>query len=354
MVENTSKSESAGEASATTFISGFVTRSVLASLTTLGLSADTLCASLELSPSELMNPATRVPRGVVWSLFREAERVSGDPSIGLRVAQSIPAKAAGGVLSQIAEVSETAEEALRYVARYGKLIADGMSIEVEEDDTSLTIRLITAEKDATLTSRAMEAFMAGICRVLDEATTEPLAPVRVSFRHAPPARVEPYEEALGCVVDFRAEAYSLQFPMESLRQEMLAAQPRAAQRLRELAESQLRAIAPEFTVAVSEQVRVSIEDQERPTHASTAKRMGIGERTLQRRLRDEGSSFRRIVDRERRNIACTMLKEPKRRVIEVAQAIGFDDATSFSKAFRRWMGETPSMYQARSAPEAQA
>jgi hypothetical protein len=52
---------------------------------------------------------------------------------------------------------------------------------------------------------------------------------------------------------------------------------------RELAESELRTIAPEFTVAVSEQVRLAIEEQERPTHASTAGRMGIGQRNLHRR-----------------------------------------------------------------------
>ena len=129
---------------------------------------------------------------------------------------------------------------------------------------------------------------------------------------------------------------------------MIAAQPRTALRLQELAESELRAIAPEFTVAVSEQVRVAIEEQERPTYASTARRMAIGQRTLQRRLREEGSSFRMIVDRERRNLALSMLNEPKCRVIDVAQAVGFDDATSFSKAFRRWTGESPTAYQARS------
>ncbi|MBW1905986.1 MAG: helix-turn-helix domain-containing protein [Deltaproteobacteria bacterium] len=60
--------------------------------------------------------------------------------------------------------------------------------------------------------------------------------------------------------------------------------------------------------------------------------MAIGQRTLQRRLREEVSSFRMIVDRERRNMALSMLEEPKRRVIDVAQAVGFDDATSFGRA----------------------
>ncbi|MEM7138671.1 MAG: AraC family transcriptional regulator [Myxococcota bacterium] len=331
----------------TTFISGFVTRSVLSSLSSLGVSTKALCAAVGVDANALMDATARVPRGVVWSLFSEAEKLSGDPLIGLRVARSMPSRAAGGVLSPLVEVSETGEEAVRCLSRYAKLIADGMDVEVAQDDGSLTVRLIPAEKDATLTSRALEAFMAGICKVLAEAMTDPITPTRACFRHAPAAPLEVFEGAFGCVVEFRAPHYALEFPLDALQQEMVAAQPRAASRLRDLAESELRAIAPEFTVAVGEQVRVSIEDRERPTHASTAKRMGIGERTLQRRLREEGSSFRRIVDRERRIMACTMLKEPKRRVIEVALAVGFDDATSFSKAFRRWTGEAPSAFQAR-------
>ena len=70
---------------------------------------------------------------------------------------------------------------------------------------------------------------------------------------------------------------------------MLAAQPRAESRLQDLLDSELRALAPEFTVAVAEQVRTALEQHERPTQASIARQLGIGQRTLQRRLHEEGS-----------------------------------------------------------------
>lgn len=355
MVKSASKPLAATNGQSTTFMAGFVARGVLISFRMLGLDPEQICAPLGLSASDLMDPAARVPRGVIWSLFREAERLSGDPSIGLRVAESIPTGAGGGIVSQMAAVSETGLAAVRHLARYHKLIAEGLDVQLSEDETGLMIDLIPAEKDDALVGQAMEAFMGGIWKVFDGAMIQPLVPVRVSFRHSPPPQVEPYERFFGCPVEFGAPTYRLHFPLDALQHEMIAAQPRAESRLQELAESELRAIAPEFTVAVSEQVRAAIEEQERPTHASTARRMAIGQRTLQRRLREEGSSFRMIVDRERRNLALSMLKAPKRRVIDVAQAVGFDDATSFSKAFRRWTGESPTAYQARAvdAPKAQ-
>jgi AraC-like DNA-binding protein len=351
MVERASKDSTATSGPSTTFMSGFVARGVLISFQMLGLDPDLVCAPLGLGASDLMDPAARVPRGVIWSLFREAERLSDDRSIGLRVAETMPTGAGGGVLSQVTAVSETGLAAVRHLARYHKLIAEGLEMQLSENETTLTIDLIPAEKDDALVRQAMEAFMGGIWKVFDEALIQPLVPVRVSFRHPPPPDVEPYELFFGCPVEFRASTYGLCFPLDALRHEMIKAQPRAESRLQQLAESELRAIAPEFTVAVSEQVRAAIEEQERPTHASTARRMAIGQRTLQRRLREEGSSFRMIVDRERRNLALSMLKEPKRRVIDVAQAVGFDDATSFSKAFRRWTGESPTAYQVRAVEQ---
>jgi len=353
MVEGASEHLAAASSQSTTFMAGFVARGVLISFRMLGLDPELVCAPLGLRASELMDPAARVSRGVIWSLFGEAERLSGDRSIGLRVAETMPTGAGGGIISQMAAVSETGLAAVRHLARYHKLIADGLEVQLHEDESGLMVDFTPAEKDDALVRQAMEAFMGGIWKVFDEALIQPLVPVRVSFRHSPPPEVEPYERFFGCPVEFCAPTYRLHFPLEALRQEMIAAQPRAASRLQELAESELRAIAPEFTVAVSEQVRVAIEEQERPTHASTARRMAIGQRTLQRRLREEGSSFRMIVDRERRNLALFMLKEPERRVIDVAQAVGFDDATSFSKAFRRWTGESPTAYQTR-AVELQA
>ncbi|MDG2307490.1 MAG: helix-turn-helix domain-containing protein [Candidatus Binatia bacterium] len=97
---------------------------------------------------------------------------------------------------------------------------------------------------------------------------------------------------------------------------------------------------------MGEQVRIAFEEQERPTRTSIAKRLGMGDRTFQRRLHDEGTTFRAVVEQERGSVALSMLREPGCRVVDVAFAVGFDDATGFTKAFQRWTGESPSTYRA--------
>ncbi len=335
------------EAAPSTFVGGFVTRGMLVGFQRLGLAPARLCAPAGVSLSELMDPAARVPSTAFWALWREAERLSGDPSLGLHLAQTVPVAAAAGMIGQLVAVSETGLEAIRHLARYQKLIADRMDVAIHEDESTLSIELRLADVDDALGRQVYESCLVGILRILREAIIADLSPLRVSFRHAPPPDVAPYERFFRCPVEFRASSHRLRLPLASLRQPMIAAQPRAQSRLQDLLESELRTLAPEFTVAVAEQIRAALEEHERPTQASVARRLGIGRRTLQRRLRAEGSSFRRIVDREHRNLALGLLGRPGCRVIDVAQAAGFDDATSFAKAFRRWTGESPTAYRAR-------
>ena len=107
-------------------------------------------------------------------------------------------------------------------------------------------------------------------------------------------------------------------------------------------------VPSDFAVAVAEQIRAALEQHERPTPASIARRLAIGQRTLQRRLRKEGSSFTKTFEREQRDLALALLRQGS-SVVDIAYAVGFGDATSFSKAFRRWTDASPTAYRARAA-----
>lgn len=194
-----------------------------------------------------------------------------------------------------------------------------------------------------------ELLMSGIRQFFDAGPTQPVAPQQVAFCHTAPRDVRPYEEFFGCPVEFGARVCSIRFPREPLLLPMLGADPRLEARFVEVAESEMRRFAPELTVAVAEEVRIATEKQERPVQPSIAKSLGMSGRTLHRRLYEEGTSFHAIVDEVRRSLAVSMLKHSGYRVLDVAMAVGFDDATSFAKAFRRWTGESPTDYQRRAA-----
>ena len=127
------------------FVGPFVTRELLAGFRKLGIPLGELCAAAGMTAGELMDPAERIPTAVHRAIWREAERLSGDPSLGFHLAEAIPMTAIGGSIGQLAAVSETGLDAVRHLARYCRLISDGFHVELREDETTVTLELRLAD-----------------------------------------------------------------------------------------------------------------------------------------------------------------------------------------------------------------
>ena len=76
--------------------------------------------------------------------------------------------------------------------------------------------------------------------------------------------------------------------------------------------------------------------------------MYMGARTLQRKLAGEGSSFSKLLDEVRKELAERYIEDQTRTISEVSFLLGFSESSAFSRAFRRWTGEAPSRYRSRS------
>jgi AraC-like DNA-binding protein len=77
-----------------------------------------------------------------------------------------------------------------------------------------------------------------------------------------------------------------------------------------------------------------------------AANFNLSSRTLQRKLREEGSSFKEIVDKVRKELALQYLKDKNNQIKDVAYSLGYNESSAFVRAFKRWTGTTPSLYNA--------
>ncbi len=77
--------------------------------------------------------------------------------------------------------------------------------------------------------------------------------------------------------------------------------------------------------------------------------MGLSRRTLQRRLAEQGITYKRLVDETREALARRYLENPQRSLTEITFLLGFSEQSAFTRAFRRWHGESPSDYRRRCA-----
>ncbi len=76
-----------------------------------------------------------------------------------------------------------------------------------------------------------------------------------------------------------------------------------------------------------------------------AQRLNVSARTLQRRLREGGTSYTKLVDEIRFKLACRLLDAPRTSITDVAAAVGYGDSSSFSRSFARWSGMQPKAYR---------
>ena len=84
-----------------------------------------------------------------------------------------------------------------------------------------------------------------------------------------------------------------------------------------------------------------------PSLAATAKALALGERTLRRRLEEEGTSHRALVDEVRKELALSYVRDTSLSLGELAFLLGFSEAAAFHRAFRRWTGQRPAELRAR-------
>ncbi|MEM7434810.1 MAG: AraC family transcriptional regulator ligand-binding domain-containing protein [Myxococcota bacterium] len=332
-------------------ISALLGRALLANLAQLAIDTEAVREAAGVEAERLADPRARLSHREIATMFEEAERISGDRTMSLQIAAQTRTLAGGGVLGPLILSSSDGAQALDYLVQYGKLLAGELRIAPHRFASNWVVRFVPADVDLELLSRMMECLLAVAVRAFELALNTKVQPSQVSFRHATPSHVEPFRRFFGCDVYFDAEYYELRLPQQSLSQSATGAHPRIVEQLEEMAESELRLISPRFTTAVRERIAVLFEQDAQASRANVAHAMKLTERTLQRRLAEEGTTFREVVEGVRCDRASALLRDPGVRVADIAYAIGYDEVTSFTKAFRRWTGDTPTAFRSRHVDE---
>lgn len=170
-----------------------------------------------------------------------------------------------------------------------------------------------------------------------------IAPVEVRLAHAPLAAVAEYRGALGCPVRFEREHSAIVHDDAALDTRSRQSDP-VLVRLLESHAARLLAEAPRdasFRLRVRNAVIARLRHGE-PDIAAVSQALATSERSLQRHLQAEGASFRDVVEDARHGLARLYLDDRSLSPTDVACLLGYSEATTFIRAFKRWTGQTPS------------
>ncbi len=297
-----------------------------------------------VDPALLEDPRARVGVAEYDRLQELALAMTGDPALGLHMGE----QASVGVLNVVGYLfmnCRTIEEAFTVFNRYHRIISDCRESRMEKDADTATI-FYEFPRGSTACNRLRAEFgLVLLVRIGHLLVGHPVAPLQVRFEHPTPAYAAEYARVFGCEAVFDCTETSVVLPRALLEAE----QAHASRELFGVLQAQAdRMLAQLESRGFADRVRELILGQYggiRPDAATVAARFHISVRTLNRRLRAEGTGYREVADAAAFEKARQRLADPGAGIQEIAYELGFSEPSAFHRAFRRWAGVSPQKYR---------
>jgi AraC-like DNA-binding protein len=324
-------------------VAASVIADVLQELGSLGIAPEKVCQAVGLDMARLRDRSLRVCRKTYGKVFVEAERLSGDPLVGMHAAE---ARGARCMLATLAMVQPTLEAGIKQFASFVDVASERLAIRLRRGPEVSTVRVRVDVGDARATAHAAEYLITLLVQLYRDATREPFHVLGVSFPHELRGDQSEYERVLGAPVTREPGDCVITLPNSALQGELRRSNAEVADLLadaarREVAQGENTAFRPKVEDMLFKMYLRSSTDAPQ----EVARLLAVSSRTLQRRLSEEGTTFRDVRDSVRRRCSSRLLRDGALSVSEVSARVGFSDVAAFDKAFRRWFGETPSGFR---------
>jgi AraC-like DNA-binding protein len=241
------------------------------------------------------------------------------------------------VVGYLVRASATLSEALIRTQQFHRLVKDRARIELVDAPTAWTVIDTPATERAVWPRPIAELSIANYVHLARTWTGMPIIPREVRFQHARPRDTRELKRFFGCKLRFEQRDNAVVLSREAMALRFVTAEPALGTYLEATAAARLAQLpAPslldEIRAAITDELGSGEVDIER-----IARRVGVTPRSLQRRLRDRGTSYRELIDTVRHRRAIDLMQRGL-SIGDVAEHLGFSDPRAFRRAFRRWTG----------------
>jgi AraC-like DNA-binding protein len=296
-----------------------------------------------LSREQLARPDAHIPFDAHVRLFERAALELNEPCFGYRLGSTVELTEAG-LVAYITLNSQDLGGALRNMCRYLAILTEGAVCELRQEAGE--VRLLLSPVDPVgLASRQLQEFSTALMvRLCDEITDRRARPLRLELRHGLVCPVLPRH--LGLPVIASQGQFALVFDEASLAVPIVHADTRLFDLLQVYAEGLLAERAHKDDI-VGRARRWIFQYLHTGEVAVTqlASGLGMSDRTLGRRLAEEGLTPARLIEQLRQELACNYLTDRAVPLGRITYLLGYSDLSAFTRAFRRWTGRTPSEWR---------
>lgn len=331
--------------------SGYLTRSVIQFAAHRDVDIEDLCFRVGLDPVVLKIPDQRIPASVHYAVWREVVKQTGDGNLGLHLGEAFNISnygIAGYVLLNCQTLAHVFEKYCRYTYLFCQGVPSQLSI--SEGMAFLECKFnpeFTVKDDPLNESRYdAECTFASTLAAVKMLTGKTFRPSSVSFRHAPPTDLSEYQRIFQTDLKFSMPFNRLAFNAAYLDWPVLSSNTNSLPLLEQQADAMLEKLngGDRYTHKVAQVITERLKG-ELPTIDAIASKLAISPRHLQRELQTEGTSFQKLLDKTRKELALRHLENPSIPIHDIAFLLGFSSPSAFNRAFKRWTETTPRSYR---------
>ena len=338
-------SQIAGGAALFTTISSWAT-AIWRTLEAQDVDPGPIFSEVGLDPALLTDPGSRYPRQAILKLWGRSMDASGDPCFVIRVAAFVH-PTTFHALGYAWLVSFNLADAMRKAVRYGQVVTTGSELSLEASNEEYALLLVPLEEaqGMRVPREVPDAGLAAILQMCRLSAGDRFNPLRVTTIRPEPSCADRYFDFFRAPIEFSASHYSLIFDRGALEAPLLTGNP-------QLALCSERALAEQASRAAGSSTGLQVRNilmewlpSGRVGIARIADGLHMSQTNLKRKLKEEATSYKAILDETRRELAAAYLKDMNLSIGEIAYLLGFTEPANFARSFTRWHGISPSVHR---------
>ena len=299
-----------------------------------------------LDEAQLADPTLHMTPATFQRLFLDAVTMAREPALGLFVGERLVGST-HGIVGYAMLNSGTLREALGLLQHYMPLRMPLVALSMRSHRTEMHVCVTTTYPLDELARTLLEAVILSVKNLVDTSSMGVADVQYAAFPFPAPRYASLARQFFRCEVRYAQDWAGFALPARVLDLPLRLADPAAFKEAARICQQELDKLSASDSAA-SRVRRLLLEKQTGfPSLEVTARHFHITPRTLHRRLEEEGTSFRELLEEVRHTLAVEHLRSGGFSIDEIAYTLGYSDTANFRRAFRRWEAASPAAYRAR-------
>lgn len=298
-----------------------------------------------LSIESISTPGARMAATQYSQLLLEVDALGGEDGFWFRFGLQLDFPAYD-VLGQLILSCDTVRQAIQLLAKYYQLLSCGSELVCIDEGGSLCVKIYRqGDAGARVNIIRSELLVSVIFNGILVALADRGEKLRFEFDYRKPAHASLYSKYLNRHCVFAAEQSKVIIPAEYLQRPCPHPNPALLKILITQCDQLLAQLQGHQSITAQVRTVIAAIPGHYPVADTVAQKIGVSSRTLNRRLKDQGTTFQRLVNEVKAQRAVNYLQCTEKSIEEVATLLGFSDSANFRRAFVSWMGILPSQYR---------